>query len=352
MIEGTPLSQLAQQLIGERQMQRDLIADTRRLTPHPVGAGVSIELQHTDGTTAVAPTRFALGQIASHYKIPMAYVDRMTQAGAGPLLAQNLAYWFAEQPSTRLLRTRTGETGELRAFLSRRYRPLDNYELAEAVIPQLERPGVHVVSARITDTHFYLQATSDRVTAEVRRGDVVQAGVVIANSEVGASSLRISPMVYRLICTNGLISGSELRQHHVGRGIDPADDGASEFYRDETCRAVDRAFWLKVVDIVDAAMNEALFGQLVNKLRVAAGEPLDAKPSEIVEVVTRRFGLTEVEQDGVLHQLALGADWTRYGVVNAVTRIAEDSTTYDRAVELERIGGEVLDLPASAFSHN
>ena len=172
------------------------------------------------------------------------------------------------------------------------------------MIPQLERPGVHVVSARITDTHFYLQATSDRVTAEVRRGDIVQAGVVIANSEVGASSLRISPMVYRLICTNGLISGSELRQHHVGRGIDPADDGASEFYRDETCRAVDRAFWLKVVDIVDAAMNEALFGQLVDKLRVAAGEPLDAKPSEIVEVVARRFGLTEAEQDGVLHQLA------------------------------------------------
>jgi Domain of unknown function (DUF932) len=351
MIEGTPLSELAQQLITERQTQRDFIADTHRLTTHPAGAGVSIELQHNDGTMDVTPTRFALGQIANHYKIPMAYVDRMIQANAGPLLAQNLAYWFAEQPSTRLLRTRTGDTGELRAFLSRRYRALDNYELAEAVIPQLERPGVRVVSARITDTHFYLQATSDRVTAEVRRGDIVQAAVVIANSEVGASSLRVSPMVYRLVCTNGLISGSELRQHHVGRGLDP-NDGASEFYRDETCRAVDRAFWLKVVDTVDAAMNEALFGQLVDKLRVAAGEPLDAKPSAIVEVVGRRFGLTETEQDGVLQQLALGADWTRYGVVNAVTRIAEDSATYDRAVELERIGGEVLDLPVSAFSHN
>ena len=352
MIKGTPLSELAQQLLEERRAQRDFIADTRRLTPHARGAGVCINLEHANGAITVAPTRFALGQIASHYKIPMAYVDRMTQAGAAALLAQNIAYWFAEQPSTRLLRTRSGETGELRAFLSRRYRPLDNYELAEAVIPQLERPGVHVVSARVTDTHFYLQATSDRVTAEVRRGDIVQAGVVIANSEVGASSLRISPMVYRLICTNGLISGSELRQHHVGRGLDPNEDGATEFYRDETCRAVDRAFWLKVVDTVDAAMNEALFGQLVDKLRVAAGEPLNAKPSEIVEVVARRFGLTEAEQDGVLQQLALGADWTRYGVVNAVTRIAEDSETYDRAVELERIGGEVLELPASVFSHN
>jgi hypothetical protein len=31
---------------------------------------------------------------------------------------------------------------------------------------------------------------------------------------------------------------------------------------------------------------------------------------------------------------------------------SRNSATYDRAVELERIGGEVLDLPAPAFSHN
>jgi hypothetical protein len=83
MIEGTPLSELAQQLIAERQTQRDFIADTRRLVPRAAAASVTIELEHGDGTTLVAPTRLALGQIAGHYKIPMAYVDRMTQAGAG-----------------------------------------------------------------------------------------------------------------------------------------------------------------------------------------------------------------------------------------------------------------------------
>jgi hypothetical protein len=106
MIEGTPLSQLAQQLIAERQTHRDFVADTRRLIPHQAGASVLIELEHNAGTTAVTPTRFALGQIAGHYKIPMAYVDRMTQAGAGALLAKNLAYWFAEQPGRRGASTR------------------------------------------------------------------------------------------------------------------------------------------------------------------------------------------------------------------------------------------------------
>ena len=39
MIKGTPLIELAQQLIAERQTQRDFIADTRRLVPHPAGEG-------------------------------------------------------------------------------------------------------------------------------------------------------------------------------------------------------------------------------------------------------------------------------------------------------------------------
>ncbi len=352
MIAGTPLSELAQQLITERQAQRDFIADTRRLRVHPDGSGIRVELEGPSDPVVAVPTRFALGQMATHYKIPWVYVERMAQSGAGALLAENLAYWFSEQPATRLLRTRGGTDVELRAFLSRKYRPLDNYELAEAVIPILERPGVRIVSARITETHFYIQATSERITAEVRKDDVVQAGVVIANSEVGASSLRISPMVYRLVCTNGLISGSELRQHHVGRGLDAGDEGTQEFYRDETRRAVDRAFWLRVVDTTGAAMNEALFAKLVDKLRVAAGEALDAKPAEIAEVVARRFGLTESEQEGVLTHFAVGGDWSRYGVINAVTRAAEDAPTYDRAIELERIGGEILELPSSAFGRN
>lgn len=37
---------------------------------------------------------------------------------------------------------------------------------------------------------------------EVRKGDIVQAGVMISNSEVGLGAVSIQPLVYRLVCTN------------------------------------------------------------------------------------------------------------------------------------------------------
>ena len=159
-------------------------------------------------------------------------------------------------------------------------------------------------------------------------------------------------MVYRLVCTNGMIAGSELRRQHVGRGLEAGFDGAQEFFRDETRRADDRALWLKVVDTVEAAMNDALFLTLVEKLKIAAGEIIDAKPATVIEVVAHRFGLTENEQEGVLNHLARNEDYSRYGLLNAVTRAAEDAVSYDRAVELERIGGYILELGRSAFSRN
>jgi hypothetical protein len=68
-----------------------------------------------------------------------------------------------------------------------------------------------------------------------------------------------------------------------------------------------------------------------------------------VEVTAKRFALTEGEQGSVLEHLARGGDLTRYGLLNAVTRTAEDATSYDRAIELECVGGEILELPASTL---
>jgi len=38
-------------------------------------------------------------------------------------------------------------------------------------------------------------------------------------------------------------------------------------------------------------------------------------------------------------------DSSRYGLINAVTAASKIAKSYDRATELERIGGEILSLP-------
>ena len=56
-------------------------------------------------------------------------------------------------------------------------------------------------------------------------GDIVQAGVMISNSEVGLGAVSIQPLVYRLVCTNGMIvNDMGERRHHVGRQAKAVED--------------------------------------------------------------------------------------------------------------------------------
>ena len=68
-------------------------------------------------------------------------------------------------------------------------------------------------------------------------------------------------------------------------------------------------------------------------------------PVKEVELLADRFQLTQAERGDVLRQLFMAHDSSRYGLVNAVTAASKICKDYERATELERIGGEILSLP-------
>ncbi len=191
-----------------------------------------------------------------------------------------------------------------------------------------------------------------RIKPSVHQRDIdgtVHAGCVISNSEVGAGRLLVEPMVYRVVCTNGLISGTSLRRNHIGRGL-ARDDEAFEYFSDDTRRLDDVAFWSKVSDVIDAAFDESRFRALVAKLQDATTIELPMNPQLIVDVTARRLDLNEGEKEQMLRHLFQSGDSTLFGVTNAVTRTAQDASSYDRAIELERLGSEVLAFKPSDFA--
>jgi signal transduction histidine kinase len=290
MIGGLTLGELSQRLLDDARAHRDFIADTRKIDVDVVDGKPAVQFATTNATIAAAPTQHALRQIGAHVDIPAKYLDRMATE-APSLLAANVNHWFRANPSPRMLRTKMNGGAVLRAFLSNRYRPLDNHDLAEVVIPQLLAPGWEIKSAQITDTRFYIQAVSTKLAASIAHGrqtgvkdDVVHPGIVISNSEVGAGALSVEPMIFRLICLNGMIAGTSIRRNHVGRTSNGGGDDAYEFYSDETRRLDDAALWSKVRDTVDAAVTDALFHRLVSKLNAASGDGLGDDPVSVVEV--------------------------------------------------------------------
>jgi hypothetical protein len=372
MKQGLSIQELAAELTRQNNSKRDFVVSTQALTVVPNRAeegplAVSFETpkpQQKRGQRGVVENvfeinRFMLSQVAQHTKVPMNLVDllltgtRRERAELGQLLSVRLQ----EHPTQRMLRTMHTIEGQpyARAFLSDRFRRLDNFDLAEATLPVLaELEGLQVMSTEITEERMYLKAVWPKMEFTVARGDIVQAGIVVSNSEVGSGALRVEPLLFRLVCINGMIAlDSSVRRNHVGRqNVGEMEyEGALEMFTEETLSLDDAAFYGKVTDTVRATLtSKDKFGAIAQRFLEAKGEKIEGQPQAVVMELAKRINLNEVEQQGVLTHLIQGGELTKFGLVNAVTALARDDEgifTYDRATQLEKAGGQVLELGAA-----
>jgi hypothetical protein len=337
MKAGKTLMELAAEVQRQSTAKADYVATAGALKM--VGGELEIP---TKGSFELNET--AHDQLGQYLGIPSKYYDRMrTEAPA--LLAANVNRWFAENEDKRMIRTLDGK---VRAVLSDKYRPLDNEQLLETILPVLGNQQMEIVSSEVTEKKLYLKVLTPKVTYEIVKGDVVQAGLVISNSEIGNGSLSIEPLLFRLVCTNGLIANdSKMRKYHVGRGNDAFSQGAIEYFRDETRIADDRAFWFKVRDLVGGAINQINFSKLAESFFATKEDKITADPVQVVEVFSKQNALNQSEKNGVLAHLLSGGELNRFGLMNAVTRYSQDVESYDRATAFEKLGGAVLELPRS-----
>ena len=345
MKQGKTLAELGRELQRQRLNRQDFLADTRSLEMETDSYGSTLQLSLDDKPLSFTVGETAHQQIAARLNIPFRYYKKM-QEEAPDLLDWNVNTWLGKNPERRMIRVLDGN---VRAFLSDRYRRLDNLELCAAVLPVINEMKNSVIeSCEVTPTHLYLKVVNRRLKAEVKVGDVVQAGFVVSNSEVGLGSLRVEPLVFRLICKNGLIcKDMAQKKYHVGRQVNTSYDSAYELYSEETLAQDDKTFFLKVQDIVRSAVDEARFMLTVDKMRKATQIPFKHAPVKAVELLADKFQLTENERGDILRQLFMGADNSRYGLVNAVTAASKIAKSYERATDLERIGGEILALPVT-----
>jgi hypothetical protein len=352
MKQGKSLTKLAQELERQQSAKRDFLADTRELELVPSEVGAERLRLAANDPLEFTLTHHAHRQIGSFLNIPAKYYDRM-QAEAPTLLAANVNYWFREQPTERMVRTLDGKA---RAFLSNRYRRLDNFELLHAVLPVLSElrndmnKGLEVVSCEVTETKLYLKCVFPRIEAEVKKGDPVQSGIVISNSEVGLGSLSVTPLIFRLACENGMVAPDYgQRKYHVGRAA-TSEEGSYKLFSDETLQADDRAFWLKTRDVVRAAATPRTFERIVAVLQGSSREHI-TQPIQAAQELANHLNLNQGEMEAMLAHFLREADFSRWGLANAVTRSAQDVTDYDRATELEEAGWRTVTLGASDWRH-
>ena len=376
MKQGKALSEVLAELQRQNKMKLDYVAPTQAF--HLEDDGKTFILKHNDGTRkAFNTTDLFHRQIGSTLEIPAKYYDTMRKKKP-ELLARNVNAWFGDREQSYMIRslgycsendatdkaiatdadvldaeivgtentkTTSNTIGVARALLSDRYRRIDNMEIAEAVLPLFAgQEGIEVASSAVTSQRLYLKVVNHRLEQEVVPGDIVQAGVVISNSEVGLGAVSVQPLVYRLVCSNGLITNDfGERRTHIGRTLETVED-TFHIYSTDTLEAENKAFMLKLRDATLAAIEETRFAMIVGKLRESTEAKITGHVQDVVELTSKTYGLNQGEQESILDYLVAGGDLSLYGLSNAVTRASQDIESYDRATALENIGWQVVTM--------
>ena len=357
MYQGKSLQDLAAEIQRQAAAKRDFVGSTSNIKmgvsevssfggEDNIGAGPEMirKVVHMrvgdDSFDEIEPQ--AHTQFANRLGIPKRYYDKML-IESPELLADNVNHWLHGKPENRLTRTLDGR---VRAFLSDRYRPLDNDLVAQFVLPVIGEMGVEISSCEVTDRRLYIKVTMPMLQREIKLGDVVQAGLVVSNSETGLGTVSILPQLLRLVCMNGMtVNEYGMKKYHLGKALGSGDDSVSEWFATDTIEADNKAFVLKLRDAVRGILSRDVFDKITDRLVESAEEKLTGQLPKIVEVVKEKVGLSEGEGANVLRHLVEGGDLSMWGLANAVTAEANDAKDYDRATELETLGGRLIELP-------
>jgi hypothetical protein len=343
MIQRKSLDELVATVIRDAQDRRDFIVSTTDLRMGSLPGNKVALRGPSNERIAFDVTDHAHGQIAQAVGIPGGYY-RHLQGRYPELLAENVNTLWVNEPQKRMVRTLRGV---MRANMSDKYRRMDHDKILAPVLPVLKERGFEITSMEVTESKLWLQVVTPRIEGEVRKGDVVQAGFVLTNSEIGAGSLRFERMLYRLACTNGMILPDRVVKRHLGARQEVGQLDYEQFAED-TRRATDDALYLQLRDTIDSLTSPAAFQASLMALQDSAKDSVVERgvtPVDAFNAASSALELTSDEHTVALTEFLDAQDFTRWGLANAITWTANSHSSYERAVELEAVGGRLMTMP-------
>lgn len=360
------LSQLLETVIKQTKAKTDYLANTEtaieiveREVMTDINGGyvtklmLNLKKESSGFSETFGITENAHKQIAARLKIPTKYYFRLLQDHPDLIMNQINAL-FDREPENRMLRILNGE---VRAFLSDKYRRLDNNIVLEQALPQIIQGDIEtkLLSSNVTDRKLYLKVLfpDDRLAQQIgvtRDGspDIVRPGFMLSNSEIGQGSLSIKGFFYRSFCENGCHFGGIntldfSRSHLGGRVIEGVD---YSIMSDETRQKEDALLMSQTTDVIRALSSPEFSKTMGDQLRMTKDTKLVKNPIEAVDAVAKELGLHQNEKDSVLESFIKDQDYSLWGMANAVTAQANNAElcSYDRATELEELGGKLLSM--------
>jgi hypothetical protein len=405
MLRNADLPDLVALLKSQRARSVDLVAGADKISVTDgalVVAGAGVDL-HDDGVVTrdgvYRPTRSFDAQLAKALGIDLRYL-RNCREQRPDIYDANVNMWLHGSERGRhgdqehagmdrkwLLRLVRGDDptadpgfdGVARAWLSDRFRRIDNFDVALAVVQGLSEArnggaAPEVVSCELTEKRMYLRVADPSVRAlapellkgyrtpfadggPVRVGNggwtlpqaraaaaregqgyapgdepVLFAGFTVTNSDLGHGRYSFAPSIIVQICANGLTMNADvLAKHHLGGEL---AEGMLE-WSSATHKANLELIKRQTVDAVAQFLSRDYVVAKRDELEKVAGVRV-ARPDETVKFVAQTLGFTDTAADDILAHFLLGGQRTSGGIGQAVSSVAQTVDDGDVQAEMER----------------
>jgi hypothetical protein len=285
----------------------------------------------------------AQGQIADKLGVPPSYLKSLI---GGKDWQKNLSVDIMNTHSANITRervlVRTVE-GEVRGFLSDKYRRLNSMEIFVAFLLAAQQNGNVLVDAHSGETKGFLEVINPNIIefdTPLNGRNFAAIGARIRNSDFGDGALEVYQFLLMVRCMNGLVGESRLKEFHLGGRIPDNISISEDTYRKDTAAKA-----ALVGDIMKSLYTGDNTTAMIERIKGAS-----AKEVDIVKEVERlpKLGLTMTESDAVGKVLmennpdnGLQGSATLWKLVNGLTAVARDAAP-ERKRELELIAGNML----------
>ena len=281
----------------------------------------------------------AVRQAAERAGVPHRFASELRDGSAREraLLGHIFSERFAMSGDRVLVRS-VGQ--EIRAILTDGFRRFDAWPIIESYAEGIAESGAVITDVQVSDLRFGLKAIKPEII--MVNGDPVVLGARLGASDFGKGTVEVAFFMLRLLCLNGMVGERAIRQVHLGKRI--ADDSMFS----ERTRALDTATMASAVrDVIGSQFSDAAMTTRKEKVERAAGTEIDPKAAfkELGKVLTKSetekaqetfmFGAADVVPDGR----------NAWRLANALSFIAKSASNVDRAMDLERMAGAIVETP-------
>ncbi|MHC4218832.1 MAG: hypothetical protein ACYSU7_10305 [Planctomycetota bacterium] len=170
---------------------------------------------------------------------------------------------------------------------------------------------------------------------EVKPGDATSRGVALRTS---GEEILVHPYFLRHVCRNGAIAAQAVRTCRVER------------YEYETCPGAEEAVLVEVRRAVRECSDEKILVEATGRMRAMTDRAADMALSFLPEIIKMPREQAAQWFDAVQGRYERRTDRSLYGLMNAITSVARDTSDHDTRWRLEEAGGGMLArlLPAPA----